>query len=339
MTTGRGAAIFGCEGPVVTAQEADFFRDYDPFGFIIFARNVETPDQLRLLTMDLRIAVGRDAPILIDQEGGRVQRLRAPFWREWQPPLETVQRAGPHAARAMALRSMIIGAELRDVGIDANCAPVADIATDATHAFLRNRCYGTDAETVTQIARAVADAHLAMGVLPVIKHLPGHGRANADTHHDLPVVSASLADLTATDFAPFRALNDLPMAMTAHIIFAAVDPAHPATQSPGMIAVIRNVIGFTGLLMTDDLNMNALAGDLADRTLRSIAAGCDIALHCKGDMAQMIAVAAAAGDMTTAARSRASAALARRARALDVDIAALEAEFSSLMGQGAHGGY
>ena len=337
MITGRGAAIFGCAGPALTAQEADFFRDFDPFGFIIFARNVENPDQLRRLTADLRASVGRNAPVLIDQEGGRVQRLRSPHWREWLPPLDTVLHAGPNAARAMALRSMIIAAELRDVGIDANCAPVADIATDATHPFLRNRCYGTDTQTVTLIARAVADAHLAMGVLPVIKHLPGHGRANADTHHDLPTVAAGLAELTATDFAPFRALNDLPMAMTAHIIFAAIDAVHPATQSPDMIRVIRNVIGFGGLLMTDDLNMNALAGSLADRTSRSIAAGCDVALHCKGDLDQMIAVATAAGDMTGPALSRASAALAHRAVALPVDIAALETEFLLLTGQDAHG--
>ena len=337
MITGRGAAIFGCAGPALTAQEADFFRDYDPFGFIIFARNVENPDQLRRLTADLRASVGRNAPVLIDQEGGRVQRLRSPHWREWLPPLDTVLHAGPNAARAMALRSMIIAAELRDVGIDANCAPVADIATGATHPFLRNRCYGTDAQTVTLIARAVADAHLAMGVLPVIKHLPGHGRANADTHHDLPTVAAGLAELTATDFAPFRALNDLPMAMTAHIIFAAIDAVHPATQSPDMIRVIRDVIGFGGLLMTDDLNMNALAGSLADRTSRSIAAGCDVALHCKGDLDQMIAVATAAGDMTGPALSRASAALAHRAVALPVNIAALETEFLLLTGQDAHG--
>ena len=337
MTIGRGAAIFGCAGPVLAAQEADFFRDYDPLGFIIFARNVENPDQLRRLTDDLRSCVGRDAPVLIDQEGGRVQRLRAPFWREWQPPLEMVLNAGPHAVRAMALRSMIVAAELHAVGIDANCAPVGDIATDATHPFLRNRCYGTDAETVTYIARAVADAHLAMGVLPVIKHLPGHGRAHTDSHHDLPTVTAGLDTLTATDFAPFHALNDLPMAMTAHIVFSAIDAERPATQSPAMIKIIRDVIGFEGLLMTDDLNMNALAGDLGDRTARSIAAGCDVALHCKGDLDQMIAVAAAAGEMTTAAHLRASAALARRTTPLDVDIAALQAEFSHLMGQGVHG--
>ena len=337
MTIGRGAAIFGCHGPVLLPQEADFFADYDPFGFIIFARNVETPDQLRRLTDDLRRAVGRDAPIMIDQEGGRVQRLRAPHWRDWQPPLDTIALAGPNAARAMALRSMIIAAELRAVGIDANCAPVGDVATDATHPFLRNRCYGTNAATVTMIARAVADAHLAMGVLPVIKHLPGHGRATGDTHHDLPRVTTGLADLIATDFAPFTALNDLPMAMTAHVVFSAVDPDHPATQSVAMIRLIRDQIGFAGLLMTDDLNMNALAGDLAHRTALSMAAGCDIALHCKGDLGEMQSVASTAGDMSAATQSRAAKALSRRTAAINVDITALHDEFLGLLGQGAHG--
>ncbi len=327
---GSGAAIFGCAGPVLTPQERDFFRDYDPFGFIIFARNVETPDQLRRLTGDLRAAVGRDAPILVDQEGGRVQRLRAPHWREWLPPLDQVAQAGPQAARAMWLRARIIADELRAVGIDANCAPCADIAGDATHPFLRNRCYGSDAATVTAMSRAVADGFLAGGVLPVAKHLPGHGRATQDTHHDLPTVTVDTETLSATDFAPFAALADLPMAMTAHIIFAALDPDHPATQSAIMMGVIRDQIGFQGLLMTDDLNMDALAGDLTERTARAIAAGCDIALHCKGDFAQMQAVAAAAGDMGDATRARARAALAQRRTPDEADIAALIREFDGL---------
>lgn len=333
---GSGAAIFGCAGLTLTAAERDFFRDYDPLGFIVFARNVETPEQLTRLTADLRDSVGRDAPILVDQEGGRVQRLRAPYWREWVAPLDNVERAGVNAARAMALRSMVIAAELRAVGIDANCAPVADIAGPNTHPFLRNRCYGQDVETVSHIARAVADAHLKMGVLPVVKHMPGHGRSINDTHHDLPTVTTDRATLNATDFAPFRALADLPMAMTAHIIFSAYDDL-PATQSPAMIRAIRDEIGFAGLLITDDLNMQALAGSLGQRAARSIASGCDIALHCKGDMAEMLQVASAAGAMTEAARARATAALAQRRPAKSVDIAALEAEFSALLGEGAHG--
>lgn len=329
-----GAAILGCEGAVLGADEAAFFRDFNPLGFILFARNVETPDQLRRLTGDLRDSVGRDAMILIDQEGGRVQRLRAPYWRDWQPPLDTVLQAGAGAARAMWLRSHLIADELRAVGIDANCAPVADIAGPLTHPFLRNRCYGQDVETVVEIARAVADGHLAGGVLPVVKHMPGHGRSQNDTHLDLPTVTTDRATLTATDFAPFRALADLPMAMTAHIVFSAYD-SRPATQSAVMIDVIRSEIGFQGLLMTDDLNMQALSGDLATRTALSMAAGCDIALHCKGDLAEMQAVAGAAGDMTLAAQGRAAAALAQRHAPQPVDIAAVQAEFSDLMQSGA----
>lgn len=330
-----GATIFGCSGTALTAEERAFFRDADPFGFILFARNVDTPDQLRRLTADLRDSVGRDAPVLVDQEGGRVQRLRAPHWREWLPPLDQVQAAGPLAGQVMALRSRLMAAELRAVGIDANCAPCADLALPETHPFLKNRCYGSDPARVAEIARAVADGFLTGGVLPVIKHLPGHGRSTADTHHDLPTVTVSAGTLHDTDFAPFKALNDLPMAMTAHIVFAAHDPDHPATQSAAMIRVIRDEIGFSGLLMTDDLNMQALAGTLADRTARSIAAGCDIALHCKGDMAEMQAVAAAAGRMGPATAARAAAALLRRRDPDPVDLVALQAEFAALTGAAA----
>jgi beta-N-acetylhexosaminidase len=334
---GRLAAIFGCEGLALSPDERAFFRDCDPFGFILFARNIENPDQLVRLTSQLRDAVGRDAPILIDQEGGRVQRMRAPHWRDWSPPLDATHSAGADAARVLGLRARIIAEELRAVGIDANCAPVADIAGPETHPFLRNRCYGETAAQVSERARSVADAHLAAGVLPVIKHLPGHGRAAADTHHNLPTVTANPADLAAHDFAPFRALADLPMAMTAHIIFAAYDPDRPATQSPKMIRVIREEIGFQGLLMTDDLNMQALSGDLGQRTRASMVAGCDIALHCKGDMAEMLQVAAEAGDLTPTARMRADAALALRRPFGPVDIAALEADLVR-MGQGALNG-
>ena len=329
---GRGAVIFGCEGLRLTRWEAEFFRDVDPLGFILFARNVETPAQVATLCADLRASVGRDAPILIDQEGGRVQRLRAPHWREFTPPLDAALAAGDAAPRLLALRARLICAELAALGIDANCAPVADIAGPQTHPFLRNRCYGLDAASVTAAARAVADAHLDMGLLPVMKHLPGHGRASADTHHDLPRVTADLADLQATDFAPFTALNDLPMAMTAHIIFDALDPENPATQSRAVIDHIRQGIGFKGLLLTDDLNMQALSGDLAQRTARALTAGCDIALHCKGAADEMVMVATAAGTMRDDTRARAQAALARRGPPKTVDIAAIEAEISALTG-------
>jgi beta-N-acetylhexosaminidase len=332
---GRLAAVFGCAGPVLLREERAFFREADPFGFILFARNVETPEQIRRLTADLREAVGREAPVAIDQEGGRVQRLRAPYWREWQPPLDLVRAAGPNAARALGLQARIIASELRALGIDSNCAPVADVARPETHAFLRNRCYGSDPALVAQIARAVAEGYLAGGVLPVTKHMPGHGRSAADTHLDLPTVTAPREELAAIDFAPFRALADLPMAMTAHIVFAAYD-RRPATQSPEMIRVIRDEIGFRGLLLTDDLNMEALSGTLAQRTSASMAAGCDIALHCKGDLAQMVEVAGACGAMGPATLARAQAALAARHAPDAVDIAALEAEFSGLVAGVSH---
>lgn len=336
MSFGQGAAIFGCSGPVLTRDEAAFFREADPFGFILFARNVETPDQVRRLTDDLRAATGHDAPILVDQEGGRVQRLRAPHWREWLPPLDQVAQSAAQAARGMAIRSRIIAHELRAVGIDANCAPCCDLASENTHPFLRNRCYGSDPAEVAAIARAVAEAHLAGGVLPVMKHMPGHGRSTADTHHDLPTVTDPPETLDSTDFAPFRALRDMPLAMTAHVVFAAFDPDRPATQSSAMIDVIRNRIGFAGLLMTDDLNMQALSGTLASRAAAARAAGCDIALHCKGDLAEMEAVAAVAGTLDTASRGRAAAALALRHSPDPVDIAALEDDLAAILRGSTH---
>jgi beta-N-acetylhexosaminidase len=330
MTVGQGAVIFGCAGPRLLAEERAFFRDADPFGFILFARNVEDPAQLRRLTADLRDAVGREAPILVDQEGGRVQRLRAPHWQDWTPPLDTVDGAGSveAAEQIMRLQAMVIAAELVAVGIDSNCIPTLDVVRPETHPFLKNRCYGRDPETVARIGRAVADGLMAGGVLPVMKHMPGHGLSHVDTHHDLPTVDVGLEELRAVDFAPFRALRDLPMAMTAHLVFAALDADRPATQSPAMIRVIREDIGFGGLLISDDLNMQALAGTLADRTARTIAAGVDIALHCKGDMAEMVEVAGAAGVIGPAALARAEAAVAAR-RTGRVDVAAALAELAN----------
>lgn len=333
---GKGAAIFGCEGLTLGREEAAFFRDYDPFGFILFARNVESPAQLRRLTAALRETVGRDAPILVDQEGGRVQRLRAPHWREWTPPLDFVTAAGDRAAQALRLRYAIMGAELLDVGIDADCAPVGDLITDKTHPFLKNRCYGSDPATVAALGLAVAEGLLSAGVMPVMKHLPGHGRSEVDTHHELPTVTAPRSEVVAHDFAPFRAWAGLPMAMTAHLVFTAWDDQRPATQSPAMIQAIRDEIGFDGLLMTDDLNMQALAGDLGQRTRASMDAGCDIALHCKGVLSEMQAVAAEAGEMTPAARARAETVIANRPKAT-VDIRQAERDLRAIMPDAFHG--
>lgn len=315
----QNATILGGVGGLsLTPDEAAFFREADPWGFILFGRNVDAPDQLRRLTAQLREAVGRDCVITIDQEGGRVQRMRAPHWTDWPAPLDQA-RAGP---QAMWLYYHLIGQELRAVGIDSNCAPTLDVAQDGTHPFLRNRCLGTDPDRVAELGRAAADGLLAAGVLPVVKHMPGHGRAQVDSHHGLPVVDATEAELDAVDFAPFRALNDLPMGMTAHIHFPALDDG-PATASRRMIGLIRDRIGFDGLLMTDDITMNALSGTQAERAAASIAAGCDLVLHCNGTIDQMAPVVEAAGAMTRDAMRRADAALARRQTPARADIAAL----------------
>ncbi|MCA0272618.1 MAG: beta-N-acetylhexosaminidase [Proteobacteria bacterium] len=331
------ATVLGCSGPQLTADEAAFYQDAAPWGFILFARNVETPDQLRRLTGDLRAAVGRDAPVLVDQEGGRVQRLRAPHWREYLPPLDQVARtAGPGMERGIRLRYQLIAEELRAVGIDVDCAPSADIALADTHPFLRNRCFGEDADTVIRAARACAEGLMAGGVLPVMKHMPGHGRATLDSHHQLPRSTAAIDVLESSDFKAFRALSDLPMAMTAHIVFEALDPERPATASPIVIRHIRERIGFGGLILTDDLSMQALSGTLGERAARAVQAGCDIALHCNGKREEMEHVVAAAGSLSGAALARAEAALARRPAATAIDSVALAAELEALLGTSAH---
>jgi len=325
----QSATILGCAGPHLGAEEAAVFAEIQPVGFILFARNVATPAQLTRLCADLRAAIGRDAPIFVDQEGGRVQRLRAPHWREWMAPLDQVAGAGTGAARAMYLRSFLIAREHLACGIDGNCAPLADIARADTHPFLRNRLYGESLETVVEIARAVADGLRDGGAFSVLKHIPGHGLGTLDSHHDLPRVTASRAALEALDFAAFRALRDLKWGMTAHLVYEAIDPDLPATLSPAMIQVIRQEIGFQGVLMTDDLSMNALPGPVAERAARARAAGCDIALHCNGDLDEMRAVVHAAGRLDEAGAARVAAAMVRPAPA-PLDIATAEAEFDAL---------
>lgn len=329
MTT---AAILGCAGPVLSEPERAFFREAAPWGFILFARNIENAAQVLDLTRSLREAVGRDAAILIDQEGGRVQRLRPPLARDWLPPLDQVRASLPgRAADGLRLRFRIIAAELRALGIDANCAPVADIAGPATHPFLRNRCLGETAAEVAAQARAVAEGLLAGGVLPVVKHIPGHGRATVDSHLGLPVADAPLAELAQTDFAPFAALADLPAAMTAHVVFPALDADRPATLSPAVLGAVRDRIGFSGLLMSDDISMGALTGDVGARAAAARAAGCDVVLHCNGEMAEMERVTAAAGRLDGAAAERAKTAAAARRAPDPVDMAALEADLRAIL--------
>ena len=325
-----GATILDAEGSRLTEDEKSFFRDANPFGFILFARNIDGRDQLLALTDEMREAVGRDAPILIDQEGGRVQRLRPPLAREWTPPLDFARAAGDHATQAMYMRYLITALELRSFGIDVNCAPMVDVPRETTHEFLTNRCYGTTPAQAAGLGRAVAMGLMAGGVLPVVKHIPGHGLATADSHLDLPVVTAPHEELDMVDFAPFKVLNDLPMAMTAHVVYEAFDTA-PATLSQRMMQVIRNDIGFDGLLMTDDISMKALTGSYGDITRTSLDVGCDVVLLCNASLAERQEVAEAAGAMSAAAQERAERALALRGQASEVDIQAVEEKLEALL--------
>ncbi|WP_226780897.1 beta-N-acetylhexosaminidase [Oceaniglobus trochenteri] len=327
---GVSAFTVGVDGHSLHADERAFLAEARPWGVILFARNIATPDQTRALAGAIRDTLGEATPILVDQEGGRVQRLFPPHWRQWLPPLDHVQRAGG-SARAMYLRGLLIGAELADLGIDVNCGPTCDIATPETHPFLMNRCFGHDVETVTNMARAMAEGLMDAGVLPVMKHMPGHGRGAVDSHHGLPVCDSDRATLEVSDFAPFRKLNDLPMGMTAHMLFPQID-ARPVTISPVLIDdVIRRDIGFDGLLMSDDIGMNALGGTVPERAVAAQKAGCDLVLHCNGDLAERRAVAAVLDPMTPAGERRAAAALASRRVPVQIDIPAHEAELAALM--------
>lgn len=326
----RRAVIFGVEGTSLTPWERGFLRAADPWGFILFARNIENPAQLLALNSELRDTVGWQAPILIDQEGGRVQRMRAPHWREFLPALDQMTRARD-PLRAQWVRNRLIAHDLASVGIDVNCAPLADLVEAGTHPVLLNRLYGADVQTVISAARACANGLLVGGVLPVLKHIPGYGRAQVDSHLDLPRVDAALTDLQARDFAPFRALRDLPMGMTAHIVMTAIDPDRPATTSAAVMRMVRDDIGFDGLVMTDDLSMQALRGTLAERAAASVAAGCDLVLHCSGKRADMEEVAGATPVMTAAAVQRADWALSLRRAPDAFNIKSLEDELNELL--------
>ena len=327
---GQGAYIFGCEGLRLTSDERRFFAGCQPFGFILFARNIDNPDQLRALTAELRDSVGWKAPIFIDQEGGRVDRFNPDHWPQTMPALDQVECAGAQAERSMWLRSRLIAEQLHDVGIDANCVPVCDIVTEHTHPVLKNRCYGWDAATVTRIARTVADATLAGGVLPVVKHIPGYGRAKNDAHLKISVVDAAADELKRVDFEPFRALAELPMAMTAHLIYTTLDE-RPATLSPVIVEQIRSRIGFGGLIMGDDISMEALDGDLAERAAASVAAGCEIVLHCNAELAEMQQVADTVGMMTPISQARADAAMAWRKMPVPFDAQRARAELAGIL--------
>ena len=311
------AVIFGgIEGLALSDAERGFYKECDPWGFILFARNCQTSDQVRALTDSLRELSGReDVPILIDQEGGRVVRLKAPEWRD-APPAACFGAcyADDHdkGVEAARLNSRLLAKELVDLGINVDCVPVLDVPVSGAHDVIGDRAYAQSPEEVAILGRAAAEGLLDGGVLPVIKHMPGHGRTTADTHLELPRVSASLQELEATDFLPFKRLADMPLGMTAHLVFEAIDPDHPATSSFTVIhKIIRQHIGFDGLLMTDDLSMKALSGDWESRARVSLAAGCDVILHCNGDVSEMEQVAKGCHDLSGVSLERANRAMDR----------------------------
>lgn len=303
----------GCSGATLTAEERLFFADIDPLGFILFARNCSSPDQVTDLVHSLRESVHRpEAPVLIDQEGGRVARLAPPHWRR-PPPAAAFARLYAHdpdaGLEAARLNARLMAHELLTLGIDVDCTPVLDVPVTGAHDIIGDRAYGTVPEPIIALGRAVCDGLMAGGVAPVIKHIPGHGRARSDSHVELPVVETSFEELGNTDFVPFRALADMPWAMTAHVVYTAVDPAAPATTSAVAIdTVIRRDIGFAGALMSDDLGMQALAGDFSARAQAALSAGCDVVLHCSGKLDEMQGVAAGLSPMTDVAFRRVEAA-------------------------------
>lgn len=330
------AFITGVSGTELSADECAFIASERPWGFILFRRNIDTPAQVAALVGQLRQAVGAaDAPVLIDQEGGRVQRLGPPHWPIYPPGavfgrLYDIDPAlGLSAAR---LSARLIADDLLQLGLTVDCLPLADVPVAGADAVIGDRAYGTTPGKVAAIARAVTDGLVQGGILPVLKHIPGHGRATADTHFRLPVVDTPQTELELTDFAAFRPLADLPMAMTAHVVFSAFDPAHPATTSATMIdGVIRGVIGFQGLLMSDDVSMNALAGSIAERTRAIFAAGCDVVLHCNGNLDEMRAVARETPELSGKPLERAERALAARKPAQALDRMAARAELDALI--------
>jgi beta-N-acetylhexosaminidase len=327
------ACIFGCAGTTLSPEERAFFQEARPWGFILFKRNVETPDQVKALVQALRDAVDRpDAPVLIDQEGGRVQRLAPPHWPRYPTGRAYAALAAndPLTGRAIArLGARLIAEDLRHLGITVDCAPVLDVPVPGADAIIGDRAYGESVASIASLGRAFAEGLIAGGVLPIIKHIPGHGRATADSHLALPVVEDDLATLEV-DFAPFRMLSDMPMAMTAHVVYSAIDAKRPATTSLDAIKFIRENLGFCGLIMSDDLSMKALRGDFAGRARRSLRAGCDVVLHCNGDMDEMQAVMAGTRSLSGQPLRRAEAALARLPRAPEpLDEAEARARFAS----------
>ena len=329
------AAIFGCSGTTLTDFERGFFRETAPTGFILFARNVDTPDQVRRLVSDLREAGGReDALVLIDQEGGKVQRLGPPHWGTFPAASEFWAVPDRRAKEATFLNARLIAHDLFDLGIDVNCLPVLDLPVSGADAIIGDRAVGCSVTEAESLGRAVCGGLLAGGVLPVIKHIPGHGRATADSHKALPVVDAEPWELDTIDFQPFRAMARMPLAMTAHVVYSALDAENPATLSKTVIEqAIRGRIGFNGLLITDDLSMKALSGDFSSRARDALAAGCDVVLHCNGDADEMTLVAEGTSRLSDEGVVRLGKALKLKREPGDFDPAAARAQVGQLLGR------
>lgn len=338
----RSSLIAGLSGTGLTADEQAFLRDAAPAGIILFARNCIDPAQVRALVADALAAIGtNDTLVLIDQEGGRVRRLRPPHWREF-PSADNFaalcavdQGAGKRAARVGA---RLVASDLRAIGINTNCAPVLDLRVEGAHDIIGDRAYGRKPDAIATLGRAVAEGYIAGGVVPVIKHIPGHGRALADSHLELPVVDMPRATLEATDFAPFKALADMPAAMTAHVVYSAIDPSAPASTSAHVTStVIRGHIGFDGLLMSDDLGMKALSGSFRQRAEAVIAAGSDVALHCSGSLPEMLEAAAGVPGLSGKALARFERCLAITRETAPYDVAEAEAAMTSAIAAAGRG--
>lgn len=332
------AVIFGCEGPSLSDEEAAFFADADPLGFVLFSRNCESPAQVKDLVAALRGSVGRDdAPVLTDQEGGRVQRLGPPHWRAAPAPArfgEMAQANGERAREAVELNARLLAAELFDLGITVDCLPLLDLRMIGAHKVVGDRSFGADPELVASLGRACCEGLMAGGVMPVVKHMPGHGRALVDSHEELPKAEATREELERTDFAPFRMLADMPWGMTAHVVYTAIDSLFPATTSNKVISeIIRGTIGFDGLLISDDLSMGALQGDLGSRAAAALSAGCDVALHCNGERAEMESIVQDVGPLSNEAQRRLEAGATRIGPPKADDLEALTARLDALMAE------
>lgn len=331
------AFITGCAGTILTPDEEIFLAQSAPWGLILFRRNIETPEQVRALVGAFRAIVGRpDAPVLIDQEGGRVQRLTPPHWPVYPPAavFAGILEAGDEARAIEATRlgARLMADDLADLGINVDCVPCADLRLPEGHGIIGDRAYGDSPVPVAVLARAAAEGLVSGGVLPVLKHIPGHGRARADSHESLPVVDTPREVLEATDFEAFRLLADLPLGMTAHVVYSAIDPDNPATTSARVISeIIRGHIGFDGALMSDDLSMGALAGSLASRAEASFAAGCDLALHCNGKLDEMREVASRTPILAGEAARRCAQALVRLKTRDEIELTQARAHFSDMI--------